>query len=133
MSNSKRDLEKEQHWRELISQWQKSGLNKTQFCREHNLKLTTFCNWVSVIRNRDEEQRKERTRQRRQPANRKRYDTGENSSVEFVTANFADRAHQVEATHPAGRVEISTPDGFVIKLPADSHSSLLFALLQALR
>ena len=34
--------ERMKHWQSIIAQWQASGLNKTEFCRQNNIDLTLF-------------------------------------------------------------------------------------------
>lgn len=55
----KRDPEKEKYWREVIARWQESGLSKSQFCAQENIKMASFCNWVSITARRDIEARRE--------------------------------------------------------------------------
>ncbi len=136
MSNSKRDLEKEKHWREVLSSWRASGVSKARFCRERGLKLSTLCSWVSVIESRDAEQRNESVRAARK--RRLEIETNEKkekkTSVEFVEAKCSNRLQRLEAPQAeTERIEISTQQGLLIKLPAASNSALLFAVLQALR
>lgn len=38
-------MDKENYWRAIISQFELSGLNRTDFCKEHNLKIYTFKYW----------------------------------------------------------------------------------------
>lgn len=135
VSNGKRDLEKEKYWREVISSWQASGLSKAQFCREQGLKLNTLCGWVSVIRGRDAEQpaQLKRSKRNRRLANTANVPKGKQPPIEFVEAKCTDHVRRLEAHPETDRIEISTPDGLVVKLPAALNSALLFAVLQALR
>ena len=32
-------------WQDRITGWQESGISQSQFCRENNLSLATFCYW----------------------------------------------------------------------------------------
>jgi hypothetical protein len=43
----------EKYWRELIRQFEKAGLSRSQFCAEHGLKLSTFDYWRRFIRQQD--------------------------------------------------------------------------------
>jgi hypothetical protein len=46
MSQGKpRDPGKEQHWRQLIDQWQCSGLSVRAFCERHSLAVPSFYAW----------------------------------------------------------------------------------------
>lgn len=40
-----RDSRKEQHWRHLIDQWQRSGLSVRAFCEHHRLAVPSFYAW----------------------------------------------------------------------------------------
>jgi hypothetical protein len=51
----KRDPEKEAHWRSVIKDWKASKLSGTAFCRQANIKVTTFYSWLKVIADRDKE------------------------------------------------------------------------------
>jgi len=131
----KRDLEKEKLWREIIARWRASGLSKSQFCYRENLKLNTFCNWISVIAERDTEQLREAASKRRasQKAQRRNRAAGKGTSADFVQAKCSAQPNSPTTDVAADRIEISTPDGLVIRLPGSSNSALLFAVLQALR
>lgn len=135
MFQGKRDLEKEKLWREIIARWRDSGLSKSQFCYRENLKLNTFCNWISVIAERDTEQLREAGSKRRakQKAQRRNRAAGKGTSADFVQAKCSVQANSSPLEAVANRIEISTPDGLVIRLPGNSNSALLFAVLQALR
>ncbi len=41
-----RSYKSESEWKSLIEMYEKSGLSISQFCRETNLKATTFRGWV---------------------------------------------------------------------------------------
>jgi hypothetical protein len=34
---------------ELCNRWKESGLNKSQFCKKHDLALPTFCEWCKRV------------------------------------------------------------------------------------
>jgi hypothetical protein len=37
------------HWRELISDWEDSGLTQKRFCERHGVALSTFVRWKSRL------------------------------------------------------------------------------------
>ena len=48
-----RDPDKEQHWRRLIEQWQRSELSVFAFCERHRLAVSSFYAWRRAIQQRD--------------------------------------------------------------------------------
>jgi hypothetical protein len=54
-----RDLDKEWHWRNVISDWDASGLNGAQYCRERGITYSQFRDWRIEIEKRDNELAKE--------------------------------------------------------------------------
>jgi hypothetical protein len=36
-------------WREILTQWKKSGLRPTEFCRKHELQLSSFQRWQQKL------------------------------------------------------------------------------------
>jgi hypothetical protein len=132
-SIGKRDPEKEKYWRDTIRRWQSSGQNKSQFCQPEKIKLSTFCHWVSVIARRDAEKLRQEARERiiRRREQRRR-SRAKVSSSQFVEARVSNE-HGTGLMPVGDQIEISTPDGFVIKLPGGANSALLIAVLQVLR
>ena len=50
---NRRDPDKEQFWREMISKQKRSGVSQTQFCRDNGLAPNTFCSWKKTIQKRN--------------------------------------------------------------------------------
>ncbi len=48
-----RDPRKQQHWRHLIDQWQRSGLSVRAFCQRQHLAVPSFYAWRRTLRQRD--------------------------------------------------------------------------------
>jgi len=42
-------INKREYWEEQVKRWKKSNLNQSEFCRQANLKLSTFGYWLSVF------------------------------------------------------------------------------------
>ncbi len=51
----KRDLSKEQYWRRVFRQWQRSGLTGRDFCAQHGLRESNFYAWRRELACRDQE------------------------------------------------------------------------------
>ena len=43
-------MTKENHWKKKFQDWEKSGLTRTQFCRKHQIPVSTFDYWRQRIR-----------------------------------------------------------------------------------
>lgn len=50
---NRRSLSKEQFWRRLVRQWQRSGLSVRAFCAQHDLAEPTFYAWRRSLAQRD--------------------------------------------------------------------------------
>ena len=48
-----RNPRKEQHWRQLLERWQRSGLSVRAFCRRHRLAKPTLYAWRRTLREGD--------------------------------------------------------------------------------
>ena len=54
MSQGKpRDPNKEQFWRRMLRQWQRSGLSVRAFCEQHGLSQPSFYAWRRTLADRD--------------------------------------------------------------------------------
>ena len=40
---------KQQHWSEIVSHWQASGLSQAEYCRRHDIDLKRFYSWKLVL------------------------------------------------------------------------------------
>jgi hypothetical protein len=58
-----RDPAKEQYWRRLLRQWQRSGLTPREFCDEQRITEPSFYAWRREIARRDQQASKRRKRQ----------------------------------------------------------------------
>ena len=45
----KRLTPKQQHWSEIVRQWQVSGLSQAEYCRRHDIDLKRFYSWKLVL------------------------------------------------------------------------------------
>lgn len=53
MAKQQRDSAREQHWRELVAQWQASGLSVREFCSQRQLREANFYAWRRELQQRD--------------------------------------------------------------------------------
>ncbi|WP_305369638.1 IS66 family insertion sequence element accessory protein TnpA [Photobacterium leiognathi] len=49
-------VEKHQHWINIISNQQESGLSVPQFCKQHDINYATFHYWLKKLKQTDEKQ-----------------------------------------------------------------------------
>lgn len=56
MANHQRDAAKEQHWRQLIRRWQRSGQTIRDFCADAQVSEPSFYSWRRVIAQHDRDQ-----------------------------------------------------------------------------
>ncbi|WP_305816435.1 IS66 family insertion sequence element accessory protein TnpA [Photobacterium leiognathi] len=49
-------FEKHQHWINIISNQQESGLSVPRFCKQHDINYATFHYWLKKLKQTDEEQ-----------------------------------------------------------------------------
>ena len=47
-------MEKEKQWKNKFQEWNKSGLTRIQFCREHQIPVSTFDYWRQRLRKKPE-------------------------------------------------------------------------------
>jgi hypothetical protein len=110
MSQGKpRDPRKEQHWRDLIACWQRSGLSVRVFCQRQRLAIPSFYAWRRTLRQRDGQA---------QPAS---------APVTFVPVQIR---HDIPALPAA--LELVLTDGRCLRIPPGFEPAHLRALLCAL-
>ena len=44
------EREKQKFWRSHIADWQSSKLSQKEYCKQHNLKLSTFGRWLNWLK-----------------------------------------------------------------------------------
>jgi hypothetical protein len=105
----------EKYWRELIRQFEKAGLSRSQFCAEHELKLGTFDYWRRYLRRQDGEVVSR--------GGTKKNSQSESTLVPVVITN--------EQTSPQV-IEIRTAQGHVVSVPVAVCPKLLQQVFKAL-
>lgn len=134
---SRRDLVKEQYWRDAVAGWQSSGLTKTQYCRRQNLRLNVFCGWQKIIRQRDAETKhlavpQLASKQLKTPLANER--EGSNTEpIKFLEVKVARGESKAASSESINTGNTEQIEVVKVKLPASCKSELLFTLLEALR
>jgi hypothetical protein len=142
------DLEKEEQWRNLIRAWRQSGMLKSHFCRDHGIKLNLFCNWERKLKVRDAERSADRMRagtgkqkahktskrKGQQAAQPKAANTDtEKTVLTFVEVNVKDKPPEgIVSGSAACMIEVSCPNGLLLKLPPHTSTEVLLAILGSL-
>jgi len=88
-------------WRRYIREWRRSDLTQAQFCRRHNLALSTFSWWQRHLRN--------GTHARTAPARRSR-------TPSFVPIRLAEPRPQAAGIE----VELQIPGGRTLRIRCDT-------------
>ena len=124
MANSKRSREKEEFWRLVVDEQQRSGLSAREFCEREGLSAPSFYNWKRELRKRDAEPAPDANR----PTNGQR---------QFVPVEVVE---QVGDAAPMGRrvtgtaktVEIVTPGGWTLRFDPDTSPERIGALMDVM-
>ena len=105
-----KDMEKESHWREVVTRWQSSGLSMAAFCRQEGLPDKQFFWWKRQIDKRDGKVVTAR-------------------KVKFVPVRIKDKAAR-PVVGGDGLIELVSPGGFVIRVSAGFDKATLLSLLE---
>ncbi len=105
----RRDPKREQHWREIVTAWRKSGQSVSAFCREHDVPQASFYSWRQTLRERDRQDQAAPARGTPQPTL---------VPVRVVTDAM---------------VEVVLPTGVVLRVPVGVDANAVVTLITALR
>ncbi len=105
-----KDMEKENYWREIIAQWQASGLSMAAFCRQEGVPDKRFFWWKRRIERR----------------NGKVVAKGQ---VNFVPVRIKETGTGSVASGN-GLIELITPGGCVIRVSSGFDKPTLLSLLE---
>ena len=132
----KADPDKERYWRAVIADSDASVLSRAEYCRQHDIDLLQFKNWLLRLRQRDAQPKKVETAKQRQvaraaPVNGQSGTT--HSSAEFAEVRLIQsREEQLAANQPDNvPLEIIFPSGTKLRLascPVNLLSSVLTLL-----
>jgi hypothetical protein len=130
----RRDLAKQQRWRDILRRQKNSGLSIREFCAQHKLTESAFYAWRAEIERRDQSAaadpstaaRQGRTRQSLLAANPP---TADQSAQSNGRPRFLPVAVRHLGTTPA--VEIALPSGIVLRVGGECDRRMLRAVLGA--
>jgi transposase-like protein len=105
----RRDLKREQFWRETVAAFQKSGLSVRVFCNARDLSEASFYSWRRTLRKRD----------RQRPAARS---PGTVPQPRLVPLRVV----------PDAVVEVVLPMGLIVRVPVGAEVSAVAALVSTL-
>lgn len=111
-ASSAYQLERRQYWREMISQWQQSGLSQAAFCRRHTLQTQQFSKWKLHLAKESGSAKLFRRK------------TSSPSSGDFI---------EIKPSLSRRVYEIVTPDDYRIRIEGDCRSEILSEILSVVR
>lgn len=117
----KRDPNREQHWRDAIERWSRSGESVRSFCRAQGLVESSFHAWRRELRRRDGEAAPARDQSTSQ---RKSSGTKPNRDRRFV---------QVHVERSPAWLEVDLGGALVLRVPASLDEASLGTVIGALR
>jgi len=138
------DPAKEKYWNETIAAWHDSGLARAPFCRKRGIALSTFCGWEAKLRLGSEGVRRGATAAQLGPPRRKKRkkrflgarqaatNTDNVGPTNFVRVNCERDLDKSPEDERNQLIEISCPNGFLIKLPQSTSTDTVLAILVAL-
>jgi hypothetical protein len=118
-----RDFAKEQHWRQVLADWQTSGLSIAEYCRQKNISPGQFYDWQKRLRRRAAEP-KGRIRQRmaeRANAIAEQAQRENQRDMEFAEAKMVERKKTVRhesKPDESGVLEVVFASGTKVRLSA---------------
>lgn len=100
-------------WKELVADWRSSGKSRWQYAQEHELKPSTLGYWAKRLRAESEDTH--------------RGTRSERSGAAFVPVRVVSEAE----SGAKSLVEVTTPNGTVIRLRGAAEASTVAAVLEA--
>lgn len=136
-----RDVSKEQRWRQVFADWQKTGLSGAEYCRQNDIIYTQFQDWRKQVRKLDAEsengspyRRRMATRAQGIAAKLERQRESERS-VDFAQVHVVereDRRNEVPKTEDIAILELVFPSGTKLRLSAGCPLDLLSSVVAIL-
>ena len=118
--------ERAAYWRELLAEWEGSGLSQAEFCRRRGVKAVTLAWWKRRLRGTDEACGR-RGRSTARGAAR----TGFVEVALPSGSGFASSPHGTAVVSSGHGYEIVLPGGVGLRLPDDFDRERVVQLLQA--
>jgi len=116
LSDTRRDIEKEERWRNILKDFTESDQTILKFCADRNLKKYQFQYWRKVIQQRDSNYR----------------NTKEPSKSKFAAVSIKSPAFFSQDCLKKDEVEIHTPHGHKIKFHSDLNTESLKKIIKIL-
>lgn len=110
-----RDETKYEYWRNQIKRWEASGLTQMAYCRQEQLKASTFCYWLSELR--------------KEQISAASLAPLPHPALTLIPARIK-KEHPVTAAHTDWILR--SPSGWEIRRPGDAGMSWIISLLKAL-
>ena len=108
MSNNKRSAEKEAFWREVLQQYQRSGLSVRSFCERKGIAEQSFYAWRKKLKSRDAE--------REAPSQRSEHRQQQSLIPLSVVDPDGAQGSVANGTPTSPLLEVITPQGVTVRL-----------------
>jgi hypothetical protein len=124
------------YWRQLVAQWQKSGLSQAEFCRRRRIKAVSFGWWKRKLQGLGKNRRRRVDPSTGRARTRRDADFLEVALPDGILAassvgSTSSTVSRTRLASPIGpsRYEIALSGGRVIRLPQDFDPSVVFQLI----
>jgi transposase-like protein len=131
-----RDIAKEQYWRQVLADWQSSGLSIASYCRQKDIKQYLFHDWRRQVQKRDAEQAKDKHRRMvaKETASANKIRNESQRAVEFAEVRMIETPATAVNRDPdeASSLEIVFPSGTKVRLTAGCPLDLFASVVRLL-
>ena len=135
------DAAKERRWRQVLADWQATGLSGAEYCRQKDLVYTQFNDWRKRVRKLDaalvnSSPHRQRMAGRAQGLSMKlQQEQKAQRAVEFAEVQLVEREHQAAAvpkTEDAATLEAIFPNGTKLRISAGCPINFLSSVVNIL-
>jgi transposase-like protein len=132
-TRERRDLAKEQFWRQMLRGWRASRLSIHDFCAKHDLAQSSFYFWRRTIAERDQEAATSPSTSPKSKINNKAsIDSSEaNDPPLFVPVNLP-TSKRLSTTNTEQPIEVVLDSGMLVRVPVGFDDGTLRQLLAIL-